>query len=166
MKNDPIEKETRRIANAIVDLVERTDGFVTLAEVEREVAGFAEHGAPSWSCVNEHAGKETVFWNGMTEAGEKALKKVLRERRVTIQFVNLLPYILENCIIKDANWQPIVLLPARAANLDTPNWLLRLPQAIINMQTAEQKAGCRPLTPSYVRATADQFFGVNTDGQP
>jgi hypothetical protein len=71
-ENQP-EKETRRIADAIVELVERKDGPVTLAQVEREVAGFATHESSSWSYVNEHAGKETVFWNGMSEAQPTAI---------------------------------------------------------------------------------------------
>jgi hypothetical protein len=39
MKNDTqSEKETCRIAHAIVELVERTNGPVTLVQVEREIA--------------------------------------------------------------------------------------------------------------------------------
>lgn len=63
----------------------------------------------------------------MTEAGLAALNNVTSEHRVAIQFVNVLPYLLENCIITRENWQPILLLPARAANIDTPNWLMRAP---------------------------------------
>ena len=56
MTNDTLEKQTNRIADAIVELVERTDGPVTLARVEREVAGFAKHEPPSWSFVIERGG--------------------------------------------------------------------------------------------------------------
>ena len=56
---------------------------------------------------------ETSFWYDMTKAGVAALRKVMRERRVAIQYVNLLPYVLENRVFKDENWQPIVLLPSR-----------------------------------------------------
>ena len=74
MKNDPIQKETRRIADAIVELVERTDGPVTLAQVEREVPGFAKHDAPSWGHVVTRPGREISFWYDMTEAGVAALR--------------------------------------------------------------------------------------------
>ena len=158
-----LEKETRRIADAIVELVERTDGPVTLAQVEREVPGFAKHDAPSWGHVLTRPGREISFWSGMTEAGLAALNNVTSERRVAIQYVSLLLYMLEDCIITDENWQPIVMLPARAANLETPNWLMRLPQDA--MQTMEGKAGCRPRTTCYTGATADGFFDVNTGGQ-
>jgi hypothetical protein len=107
---------------------------------------------------------QALFWYGMTEAGAAALQNVMSVRRVAIQFVSLLPYILEGCVIKEDNWQPIVLLPARAANLDTPNWLIRAPQAVIR-ETTKRKVGHRLLTPCRVGATADQFFGVNTGGQ-
>jgi len=163
MKNDPIKKETRRIADAIVELVERTNGPVTLAQVEREVAGFAKHDAPSWAHVVTRPRGETSFWEGMTEAGVAALHNVMDERRVAIQFVNLLPYMMEDCLLQNEEWQPIVLLPARAANLDTPNWLMRLPQAI--RKTMKGKAGYRPLTSCYAGATADRFFGVNSGRQ-
>ena len=48
MTNDTLEKQTNRIADAIVELVERIDGPVTLAQVEREVPGFAGHAPPFW----------------------------------------------------------------------------------------------------------------------
>jgi hypothetical protein len=48
MKTDQIEKSANRIADAIVELVERTDGPVTLAQVEREIPGFAKKDPPAW----------------------------------------------------------------------------------------------------------------------
>jgi hypothetical protein len=42
------EKQATRIADAIVDLVERNDGPVTLAQIEREVEGFAKEEPPTW----------------------------------------------------------------------------------------------------------------------
>ncbi len=117
-RNTQLEKQAKRIADAIVELVEGTDGPVTLAQVERDVAGFAKEAPPFWR-YGFKTGR--FYWDGMTEAGEKALEQVMHERRVTVQFVSLLPYILEDCLIKDENWQPIVLLPARAANLDSPH---------------------------------------------
>ena len=164
MEND-LEREAGRIADAIVELVERRDGPVTLAQVQREVPGFAKHEPPSWEHVVKHDGRETSFWSEMTEAGLAGLLKVFRERRVAVQFVSVLPYLLEGCVIEDDDWQPIVLLPARAANVDSPNWLLRVPQPIkdcMAKQFVDGKAIYRPLTPRHVGATADHFFHVGT----
>jgi hypothetical protein len=117
-----------------------------------------------WHVVR-HDGRETSFWTEMTEAGLTALLKVTRERRVAIQFVTVLPYILDDCVIEDDDWQPIVLLPGRAANVDSQNWLLRVPQRVKDdmvKQAAEGKTRLRLLTPHYVGATADHFFHVDT----
>lgn len=150
-----IEKKANRIADAIVEFVERADGPVTLAEIDGEVAGFAADEPPFYSHVIERAGAEMVFWSGMTEAGLKALQKVLRGRRVAVQPVRPLLYLLEGCINEDENWRPIVLLPARAANLDSPKWLIRGSQDFIAV--AMSKPGWRSLKPGSVSFTADQF---------
>jgi len=160
-----LEKEITRIANAIVGLVERTDGPVTLARVQQEIAGFAKHAPPAWGYGITHSGRVISFWDDMTEAGAAALRKVIRERRVAIQFVSVLRYLLDGYVIKDEDWQPIVLLPARAANVDSQNWYLRVPQKMYEhfaRQAAEGKTNLRLLTPHYVGATADGFFDVNT----
>jgi hypothetical protein len=155
MTNDTLEKQTNRVADAIVELVERIDGPVKLTRVDREVAGFATHESRSWAYVIERGDRETVYWAGMTEAGSAALQKVLRGRRVAIQPVSLLPYLLEDGLIYEENWQPIVLLPARAANLDSPKWLVRASQDYVAM--ALQTPGWRLLKPAPVSFTADQF---------
>lgn len=151
-RNTQLEKQAKRIADAIVELVELTDGPVTLAQVERDVAGFAKEEPPFWR-YGFKTGR--FYWNGMTEAGEKALEQVMHERRVTVQFVSLLPYILEDCLIKDDNWQPIVLLPARAANLDSPTFLVRASQDCVSVALATP--GWQSLEPGPVSFTADQF---------
>ena len=62
MKNDTqSEKETCRIAHAIVELVERTNGPMTLVQVEREIAGFAKHEPPSWNSCNYPCQRRDVF---------------------------------------------------------------------------------------------------------
>jgi hypothetical protein len=157
-----MEKQASRIADAIVDLVERNNGPVTLAQIEREVEGFAKEEPPTWECFLERDDGETIIWNGMTEAGLTALRKVIRGRRVAVQLVNVLPYILEDRFIDDEHWWPIVLLPARAANLETPAFpLMRASQEYrdycIKRATAERKTGNRLLTPGAVRYTADQL---------
>jgi hypothetical protein len=153
--NEQIEKQASRIADAIVDLVERTDGPVTLAQIEREIPDFATSGPPAWEYFLERDDGETIIWDGMTEAGFMALRKVMSGRRVAVQYVNPLPYILEDCFIDDGRWWPVVLLPARAANLDTPRWLIRCSQAYRDYCITTP--GHRPLAPATVRSTADQF---------
>jgi hypothetical protein len=159
MINDTLETQTNRIADAIVELVERTDGPVTLAQVDREVPGFAGHAPPFWNHVVMHAGGETSFWYDMSEAGLAALLKVMRGRRVAIQFVNVLLYFVEDRLVDNENWQPIVLLPARAANMDTPNWLIRVPEWCRDKIAKEGRPGYRLREPGVVGAAADMFFG-------
>jgi hypothetical protein len=49
------EKLAKRMAEAIVNFVERVGGPVTLAQIERKIPGFAERDdqASSWSFVTE-----------------------------------------------------------------------------------------------------------------
>jgi hypothetical protein len=162
MKRKQLEKQANRIADAIIDLVERTDGPVTLAEVDREIPGFAEKNHPTkWEYLVEHDDGETVIWAGMTEAGFEALREVISGRRVAVQYVSPMLYFIEGCYPRSENWMPVVLLPARAANLDTPNGLVRRSQGYLDycMTRAEKEGvqGYRLLTPSTVRCTADQF---------
>ena len=125
--NEQIEKQANRIADAIVDLVERCDGPVTLAQINRDVPGFGTDEDPSWSYYIEHEGGESILWDGMTEAGTKALRKVIRGRRVAVQLVDARLYILEGYSILGERCVPIVLLPATTANLETPAFpLLRV----------------------------------------
>ena len=94
----------------------------------------------------------------MSEAGYLALRKVLNGRQVALQFVNVLPYLLEDCFVKHGDWAPTVLLPAKAANLDAPTRLMRVsPESrkhIIAKVAAERLGGYRALTPSSTRFTA------------
>jgi hypothetical protein len=159
--NKQVEKLANGIADLIVELVERTNGPVTLAKIAREIPGFAKNEPPSWDHIVTHAGGETVIWRGMTEAGEAALHKVMHGRKVAIQFVNLQPYLMDGWLVQDEHWCPILLLPARAANLYTPNWLIRASQKYrdytITRAAAEGKTRYRLLAPGSVRYTADEF---------
>jgi hypothetical protein len=154
------EPTSNVIANSIVELVESTSGPVTLARITREISGFAEDGAPSRDYFVQDGETECVIWDGMTEAGLAALRNVISERRVAIQFVNPMVYIVENCVSGSENWQPIVLLPKMAANLDTPNWLVRASQGArdycIERAAKEGRSGYQQLTPCPIRFTADQ----------
>jgi hypothetical protein len=71
-RSDQVNKVPDRIADAIVDLVERTDGPVTLAQVEREIPGFAKEDPPAWSQMLVDG---LFLWDGMTEAGCAALAR-------------------------------------------------------------------------------------------
>jgi hypothetical protein len=161
MNNDAqLEKETSRIADAIVTLVERTNGPVTLVQVEREIAGFADHEGPSRCHVITHANGETSFWNGVSQAGVAAFRKVMEERLVAIQYVSIVPYLFDGCVVPDEHWQPIVLLPAKAANMATPIGLIRWPEkflARLLKSPSIKYSKHRVLTPHYAGVTADDF---------
>jgi hypothetical protein len=157
-----VEKQASLIADAIVELVERLDGPVTLARLDREIQGFAEKESPSWEYVVEHDDGETLVWNGMTEAGLAALRKVMSGRMVAVQYLsNPSLYFLEGNYPANENWMPVVLLPVRAANLDTPNWRMRGSEQLVEqfmLMAAERgERGYRRLSPSAVRGTADRF---------
>lgn len=148
-----------RIAREIVDLVERTDGPVPLNRLDEQVSGFRAPCRPNWSYFVRHDAGEAILWNGMTEAGYKALRHVLNERKVALQIVNALPYAFENVRLLDPNWQPVILLPVRAANIDGPNWTFRVPPALAPqmMSRVADDARYRPLIPRQVGSTADRF---------
>jgi len=156
-----IDQTTNAIANSIVELVERTDGPVTLARINREIPGFAKQTAPAWAYVVKHAEGEMLIWDGMTEAGLAALRHVISGRKVAVQLVNHLPYLAADCLLSDESWVPIVLLPKNAANLNTPNWLVRASQGgrdhCIARAAKEGRSDYQPLVPGRVRFTADQF---------
>jgi hypothetical protein len=156
VKTNGQENQANRIADAIVDLVERNNGPITLAQIEREVPGFEKRESPAWEYFLERDDGETIIWDGMTEAGLMALRNVMSGHRVAVQYVSSLPYfLLEGRCPQSENWLPIVLLPVRAANLDTPRWRIRCSQAY--RDNCITKPGHRPLTPTAVRYTADQF---------
>ena len=151
--NLDFQKETNRIADAIVELVERANGPVLLCTLDREVVGFAKAEPPSWDCYRENGGVQAVYWSGMTEAGAQALHNVMFGHRVAVQPVSAQRYFLEGRPVKDEDWHPVVLLPARAANLYTPQGLFRVPEGLLT--PAEIKPGWRPLAPDAVSVTAD-----------
>jgi hypothetical protein len=158
-----LENFSNNIADAIVDRVNDTDGPVTLLQVEREVPGFAMNGLPAWYFAFRRAGGDVFVWGGITEAGEAALRKIIYGRKVAIQFVTPLPYLLDGggCYLAREDWQPIMLLPARAANISTANLLARLSQQSLKDTMArtpsEKRADVRLLTPHPVRFAADYF---------
>jgi hypothetical protein len=157
--NKQMEKQASHIADAIVDLVERCDGPVTLAQIHREIPGFGSDEDPSWDYHINHEGGVGTIWGGMTKAGTEALSKVIRGRRVAVQLVDPRLYILEGYWMSE-RCVPVVLLPARAANLETPAFPLfraARPDEWMRRVAAAKMLGNRLLTPSSVGSTADCF---------
>jgi hypothetical protein len=156
-----LEKRSDKIANAIVALVNDTNGPVTFSQIDIEVPGFTSKERSTWDYLIDNAGKEFLIWRGMSEAGFAALSKVISGRRVAIQYVSALPYILDNCVLFDDAWLPSVLVPAKAANLETPRRLLRTSEysrkCLMERAVADGLGGYRMLAPSPLRFTADQF---------
>jgi|tagenome__1003787_1003787.scaffolds.fasta_scaffold19234285_1 hypothetical protein len=126
-----LQKEASRIADEIVALVERTDGPVTLCRVQREVTGFAASEPPYWDVSRDQNGKRWVLWGQMSEAGRQALNNVINGKRVAVEVVSGLVYLIEGRVLDDEDWQPIMLLPARQANVSAKKCLLRVPKALL-----------------------------------
>jgi hypothetical protein len=144
-----------RIANAIVEVVERAGGPVTLAALERKIPGFAEQPdrEVAWCYeINGDNGEDMTIWDGMTESGCAALRSVLTEQRVAVQFDNGLAYLLEQRFPLGGSWPPIVLVPAATANLGTSRFLIRGPQGFVDRLVAQAAVegleGYRALTPA------------------
>jgi hypothetical protein len=150
------KNKVARIAEEIVDLVERKSGPVLLHEIGEKVPGFKATRPRGYNYFIDNNGKETVYWDGMSKAGRDALRCVLNGRQVAVQCISALPYLFDGVEINDAGWQPIALLPVRAANIDTPTWAVRvLPGHELMFCSGNQRF--RPLTPQPTRSTADQF---------
>jgi hypothetical protein len=153
---------SNKIADAIVDLVNDTDGPVTLSQVEREVPGFAKNGAPVWYFAFPQASGDQFVWGNMTEAGEVALREIIYGKRLAVQFVTPQPYLIEGGTnyIDRSDWLPIMLLPARSANIST-NLLARLsPQSLedtLASTPSNGRAAFRLLKPHPLRFAADCF---------
>jgi hypothetical protein len=146
-----------RIAKEIVDLVERTNGPVLLHRLDQEVPGFKANGPRGYNYFITNDSKEVIYWQGMTKPGLDALRSVLSSRRVAVQYVSGLLYFLDGVQVEADAWEPIALLPARAANIDTPKWAIRASPAARAKALNLDPTVFRPLTPKSVRSTADDF---------
>ena len=157
-----LSSNVARIAREIVDLVEKINGPVPLNRIDEQVRGFRAPHGPSWSYFIRHAAGEAVIWNGMTDEGCTALRHVLNNRQVALQFVNPLPYVLEDVRLIDPTWQPVVLLPVRAANIEGPNWAFRVPPAAAHPFISGPGADGRHrlLVPATDCSTADRCWGL------
>jgi hypothetical protein len=151
------DRKVARIAKEIVDLVERIDGPVLLHEIGEKVSGFKARGTEGYIYFISFKGKETVYWASMTKAGVEALRLVLRERQVAVQFVSRLLYLFEGVEINDEAWEPIALVPVRGANIDTPKWAARVSPAAREQCLNSGNGEFHPLTPQPIRFTADDF---------
>jgi hypothetical protein len=146
MKPD-FNKQVAGIAHAIVELVERADGPVTLCKVHREIVGFGALEPPFRATYREEGDIRKVLWADMTKAGAQALDDVMFGQRVAVEVVDALPhYFMEGGSLECENWQPIVLLPARAANISTRNGLFRVPPAFLT--PTEVRPSWRVLRPA------------------
>jgi hypothetical protein len=157
-----LQKLTDKIADAIVKLVNDTDGPVSLLQVEREIPGFAMSGLPAWYFAFHRASGDDFVWGGMSEAGEAALRKVIYGMKVAVQFVTPQPYLLHGGApyLQRGDWLPIMLLPAGAANIRMPSLLARLsPLSLQDTLTRPSDGGAkfRLLTPRPLRSAADYF---------
>jgi hypothetical protein len=87
----------------------------------------------------------------------------IQNGKVAIQFVTPQPYLLDGggCYLDREDWLPIMLLPARAANIDGPMFLARLsPQSLEDTMArapSDKRAKFHPLTPRPLRFAADYF---------
>src|SRR5258708_39051781 len=120
--NMQLETRSRKIAEAVVDVVNDAAGRVTLLQVEREVPGFAMDGLPAWYFAFHRAGGDGFVWGGMTEAGGAALRKIIYGRGGGIQFVTPLPFLLNGGagFPHPARWLPIMLPPPPAPEIKGP----------------------------------------------
>lgn len=144
-----------RIADGIVDLVEQANGPVLFNDLDDKVPGFHSTSDPAYSYF---AGREdSVVWDGMSEAGLKALGKVLRERRVAVQMVHLVLPLMVGKRVAESSVPPYVLLPVRAANMETPSWAMRVSSKMQQMMLSAGKRGYHSVAPQHVRFTADDF---------
>jgi len=157
-----LEKCTNKIADAIVDLVSTTDGPVTLLQVEREVPGFKSDEQPAWHFAF-HSNGDGFVWGGMTEAGEWALRKIIYGKKVAVQFVTPLPYLLDGPTpyLDREDWRPTMLLPASGANISAPKILARLSaqslEATFARPPLDKTTKFCLLTPRPLRSAADYF---------
>jgi hypothetical protein len=138
---------------------------VTLARIACDIPGFAgNYESRTYSYVFVLASGTRLIWSDMTKAGVDALGLVLSGHKVAIQFVSVLPYKAAGYVLEDKNWWPTVLLPARAANLQTPCWLIRASQEYRDYafeQAAEGRSGHWPLKARPVYGRPKQVGQIN-----
>jgi hypothetical protein len=159
---DAATQLSNRIADAIVALVNATDGPVTLLQVEREITGFKSVEQPGWHFAF-HSNGDGFVWGGMSEAAVSALCDVIFGKKVAVQFVTPLPYLLDGPTpyLDHSDWRPILLLPASGANIDNHKFLARLsPQCLEDALAgppSHKTARFRLLTPRPLCSAADYF---------
>jgi hypothetical protein len=163
VRTTQLDKLSNKIADAIVDLVNDTDGPLTLLQVDREVPGFAKSDLPAFNFMLPGGSGDAYIWGGMTESGAAALRKVIYGRRVAIQFVTPQPYIQDGCggYFERDDWQALMLLPAGAANFSAPKWLVRLSTEFLNRAMAGavsmKRTDVHLLSPQPMRYAMDYF---------
>ena len=131
----------KRISDAIVGLVERTGGPVTLVEIADGIQGFSvDRGADAAWCWEI---EDFLIWDGMTKEGWAALRHVVMTGRVTFQQSSRLLYFFHGRYLSAPNWVPTALAPAAKANFRTPTMLLSAPEK--TLEQLEDAAATRGL---------------------
>jgi hypothetical protein len=154
-----LNTDVDRVANAIIELVECTDGPVTLPQLDREVRGFKSKGGRSWQLYVDTGSGESMLWEGMTEAGYLALSQVIFRRRIAIQPVTRELYrSAETELPDDENWLPIIMHPKIDANVGHERFLIRVPPSEVDEFIARGGRGYSILKPPRFRSyTRDQY---------
>jgi hypothetical protein len=82
-----------------------------------------------------------VCWDGMTDEGCAALVEVILGGRLTVVYVRSEPlYELTQKHPPEANWTPMALAPAAAANIQRGRMLLNVPDEVIDLFMAKAAA--------------------------
>jgi hypothetical protein len=92
---------------------------------------------------------------------DAALRDVITGRKVAIQYVIPMFYIVENPLCECENWEPVVLLPKSDGNLESPNRLLRASRGYqeyaLRCASEGKMSGIRRITPRAASFAADPF---------
>jgi hypothetical protein len=121
------------IADAIVNLVDRNGGPVTLLQVS-QIPGFsAKLGEPEfeWGTGDDTGNDRRVIWGGMTKSGAEALKEVVLNGRVATCSLTRLDYALQGCLPLARNWVPIGLTPSTTANFTIGTTLISASESVL-----------------------------------
>ncbi len=121
------------MAARIVELVGERD-FVTFAELDQRVPGFAARGAEAPMSFTMH--ENLVLWGGMTEVGARTIAGLLEDGRLALADGTMMTYLADGKVptmpiakaarpYQRPRWLPTTLRPAGKANDKAANgWLL------------------------------------------
>ena len=113
---EPSDKAITRLTDAIEAQVKARVDHVSSAELALSVPGFLTAEAKEQYAIRL---ADTLVWAGVTKTAAQALWNLLDERRVCLQNTTLLVYACDGMMLHDKNRTPMVLRPARFANIVT-----------------------------------------------